>query len=424
MAADGSLPGPHDASHDQERAWAGGDRVTLMAFVNDAAVEMVLRDGLSDATPEPFEIARGGIRAAIVALQKAETPRCLIVDIAGVDEPLTALRQLSEVVEPDVKVLVIGEFTEVDFYREVTRGMGAREYIAKPLTRDMVVRLFAPIIVGQPIAAQEVNGGRVITITGARGGVGATTIAANLAWHFGVDRNRHTVLLDPDVHTGTAALFVDAPTGPGLRAALEMPDRIDELFVERACMVLKDRMHVMAGQEPLSERPICAPDAASRLLTALRRRYNFIVADVPFQPVPLYRDLLEAASQRVVVFEPTLAGVRETLRLRALFDRPGQSERTVLLLNRDGMPGGLTRLQVEDALEGRPDMVIPDLPKRLAAAANMGDPAVRHRGFFRLRVHELGRLVAFSHLLDASPSGVVTKRAADRKRGLRFWKKV
>ena len=227
MAADGSLPGPHDASHDQERAWAGGDRVTLMAFVNDAAVEMVLRDGLSDATPEPFEIARGGIRAAIVALQKAETPRCLIVDIAGVDEPLTALRQLSEVVEPDVKVLVIGEFTEVDFYREVTRGMGAREYIAKPLTRDMVVRLFAPIIVGQPIAAQEVNGGRVITITGARGGVGATTIAANLAWHFGVDRNRHTVLLDPDVHTGTAALFVDAPTGPGLRAALEMPDRID-----------------------------------------------------------------------------------------------------------------------------------------------------------------------------------------------------
>ena len=421
--ADGSLPPPHGGPADQEGAWAGGDRATLMAFVNDATAETVLRDGLSDATPEPFEIARGGIRAAIAALQKAETPRCLIVDIAGVDDPLTALRQLSEVVEPDVKVLVIGDFAEVDFYREVTRGMGAREYLAKPLTRDMVVRLFAPIIVGQPIAAQELTGGRVITITGARGGVGATTIAANLAWHFGVARNRPPGLHDPALHTGTAALFVDAPTGPGLRAALEMPDRIDELFVERAAMVLKDRMHVMAGQEPLSERPVCAPDAAPRLLAALRRRYNFIVADVPFQPVPLYRDLLEAASQRVVVFEPTLAGVRETLRLRALFDRPGQSERTVLLLNRDGMPGGLTLAQVEEALEGRPDMVSPDRPKRLAAAATMGDPAARQRGFFRLRVHELGRLVAFSHLLEAGPSGIAAKRSADRKRGLRFWRR-
>ena len=422
MAADGSLPGgPRDLDGPQV---AGSDRVTLLAFVNEAITETLLRDGLSDATPEPFEIMRGGIRAAITALQKMATPRNLIVDISGVDEPLSALRDLSQVVEPDVRVLVIGEFTDVDFYREVTRGMGAREYLAKPLTRDMVVRLFAPIIIGQPIASQELNGGRVITITGARGGVGATTIAVNLAWHFGVSRSRHTVLLDPDLHTGSAALFVDATTGPGLRAALEMPDRIDDLFIERASVMLKDRMHVLAGQETLADRPVCAPDAAPRLLAALRRRYNFIVADVPFQPVPLYRDLLDLASQRVIVFEPTLAGVRDTLRLRALYSNTSQSEHTVLLLNRSSMPGGLTRAQVEDALEGRPDMEIPDLPKRLAAAANMGEPAVRHRSFFRLRVHDLARLVAFNRLLDSGTAAVPFKRTLDRKRAWQFWSKA
>lgn len=423
MMADGALPG---LSHDPDEAWAAGsDRVALIAFVNEAATESVLRDSLSDAVPDAFEILRGGIRAAVAAMQKQPTPRNLIVDISGVDEPLSALRELSQVVEPDVKVLVVGEFTDVDFYREVTRGMGAHEYLAKPLTRDMVVRLLIPIIVGQTATAQEVTGGRVITITGARGGVGATTVAVNLAWHFGVARNRHTVLLDPDLHTGSAALFVDAAPGPGLRAALEIPDRIDDLFVERASVTLKDRMHVLAGQEALSDRPACAPDAAPRLLAALRRRYNFIVADVPFQPVPLYRDLLDLATQRVIVFEPTLAGVRDTLRLRALYSNVSQAERTVLLLNRDGMPGSLTRAQVEDALEGRPDLVIPDLPKRLAEAANMGDPAVRHRSFFRLRVNDLARLVAFNRLLDSGTAAATPfKRTADRKRAWQFWRKA
>ncbi len=423
MVADGALPG---LPRDPDEPWAAGsDRVALMAFVNEAATEAVLRDSLSDATPDAFEILRGGIRAAIAAMQKQSTPRNLIVDISDVDEPLSALRDLSQVVEPDVKVLVVGEFTDVDFYREVTRGMGAREYLAKPLTRDIVVRLFNPIIVGQQTAAQEVTGGRVITITGARGGVGATTIAVNLAWHFGVARNRHTVLLDPDLHTGSAALFVDSAPGPGLRAALEIPDRIDDLFVERASVTLKGRMQVLAGQEALTDRPACAPDAAPRLLAALRRRYNFIVADVPFQPVPLYRDLLDLATQRVIVFEPTLAGVRDTLRLRALYSAVSQSERTVLLLNRDGMPGGLTRAQVEDALEGRPDLVIPDLPKRLAEAANMGDPAVRHRSFFRLRVNDLARLVAFNRLLDSGTAAATPfKRTADRKLAWQFWKKA
>jgi pilus assembly protein CpaE len=280
------------------------------------------------------------------------------------------------------------------------------------------------VIVGRQIGTQDLNGGRVITITGARGGVGATSIATSLAWHFGVMRSRHTVLLDPDLHTGTAALYLDAPTGPGLRAALEMPDRIDDLFVERASQLLKDRLHVLAGQEPMSERPICAPDAAPRLLAALRRRYNFIVVDVPFQPVPLYRDLLDLASQRVIVLEPTLAGIRDTLRLRSLHDGQNDSSPTVLLLNRIGMPGGLTLAQVEDALEGHVDMAIPDLPKRLAAAANMGEPAIRQSGYFRLRVQDLARLVAFNRLLDSTASPVSTKRREDKKRGWQIWKKA
>ena len=150
------------------------------------------------------------------------SPRTLIIDISGEDQPLTALEDLSDVVEPDIKVLLIGDRTDANFYRQVTRGLGALEYIYKPLQQEMIARYFSPHLEGRQ-AAETGFGGRVLTVTGARGGVGASTIAANLAWHFGVEANRHTVVLDSDMHRGTCAMLLGAPTGPGLRTALENP---------------------------------------------------------------------------------------------------------------------------------------------------------------------------------------------------------
>ena len=97
-----------------------------IAFLNDAVTETAIQAGLADVMPGGVESRRGGIKAAIVALQKSATPRVLIVDVGGEAEPLQALDALSNVVEPHVCVLVVGDPTSLDFYREVTRGVGAR----------------------------------------------------------------------------------------------------------------------------------------------------------------------------------------------------------------------------------------------------------------------------------------------------------
>ena len=68
---------------------------------------------------------RGGVRAAIAAMQTAATPSILIVDVSGEEQPLELLSELAQVVEPDVCVLVLGEVDSVDFYRKITRGLGA-----------------------------------------------------------------------------------------------------------------------------------------------------------------------------------------------------------------------------------------------------------------------------------------------------------
>ena len=236
-----------------EQAPARPDRQDIVAFVTDAETESILRDGLSDAAPRGIEFHRTSARGAIEILEKTATPRILIVDVSGEARPLTALELLSDVVEPDVHVLLIGEFNDVNFYRHATRILGVREYLFKPITRDMVARHFGPIILNRARRPETLQGGRVVTITGVRGGVGASTIAANLAWHLGKRANRHTVLLDADLYSGSCALLLNAKAGPGLRTALETPQRIDELFIERSAQPVTERLHVLSGEESLSE---------------------------------------------------------------------------------------------------------------------------------------------------------------------------
>ena len=394
------------------------DRAPLIAFIAGAEAEAALREGLADSATSGLEIRRGTVRTAIAALKSMPSPKVLIVDVGGENHPLAELTNLSEVVEPDVTVLVIGEGVDVDFYRQVTKGLGAVEYLSKPLTRDRVARYFGPIVAGQERASEKANSGRTIAVTGARGGVGATTIAAHLAWLFAVDARRHTLLLDPDLHMGTAAFLLDGKASTGLRTALETPDRIDQLFIERAAQPVggsaSDRLHVLASEEEITEQPTYAPGAVAKLLASLHKRYSIVVADVPFSPAHLNRDLLAHAHQRVLVLEPTLASVRDALRLMSLPRGPLQAKNAVLVLNRVGLPGGLSRKQVEDALKARVDVAIVDLPKRLGMAAALGEPASVAKGPFKAGISELARQVAFERLLDSTMLAAAAPEASGR----------
>jgi pilus assembly protein CpaE len=380
------------------------DRARLVAFVVSQESEAALRDGLQEVLPEGFDIRRANLRAAMAALQKMPTPQTLIVDVSGEDQPLSALGELSEVVEPDVRVLVVGHREDLNFYRQVTRGLGVLEYLYLPITRDMVARHFGPLIRHGAPAPEPILGGRIVTVTGARGGTGASTIAASLAWYYGVEARRHTVLLDADLHRGNAALLLGAKTSPGLRTALEAPERIDELLVERAAQQVSKRLHVLAAEEQLTETLQYTPDAATRLVAALQHRYNLVIIDVPCSPLPIYHDLLMLAHQRVLVMDPTLASVRDMLRLLALPLGPVQPLRGVVVLNRDPTPGGLNRRQLEEGLKMKPDIVIPNMPKVVGHAANMGEAAMAVRGGFRNGMLALAREVAFVQLLDNAQS--------------------
>ena len=377
------------------------NRLTVLAFISDSVSEQVLRDGLAEFVADGLDIRHGNIKTAITTMTRLQTPEVLIVDISGEQLPLQSLRQLSEVVEPSVRVLVIGETDEVEFYRDITHVLGVAEYLFKPITREAVARHFVPMITRKTLREDTTGGGRVVAVMAARGGAGATTIAGNVAWYLGMSGKRHTVFVDTDLHMGFGAMLLGGKTGPGLRMAVESPDMLDPQYADAAPQPIADRLHILAGDEPILKPFQYAPGAAQRMIEALRTRYNFIVLDLPFLPVPTHRELLNLAHHRVVVMDPTLASVRDTLRLLALPRGPWQPQSPTLVLNRHGRPGSLTRKQIEDALKTKIDVVIPDLSKQQQESIGSGKPMVSNRGPFLNAMIELSREIGFVGLHDA-----------------------
>lgn len=369
------------------------DRLAFLAFVEDDASETALRGGLVNVLGSP-EIRRGGIEAATRALEREDSPRILLVDIAAAPDPLAALEGLARVCAPDVEVVVIGERSDVDFYRDVTRGLGAAEYLPKPLTRDRVLNLISPQVTGAGLATGTPRGGRVVVVCGAKGGAGATTVAVNLAVQLAETTRGHIALVDAHLRGGHAAMLLGVRTGSGLRHALESPDRIDSLFIDRIALQIGPRLRLIGAEEPLAAEP--APTAAgmARLLDLLARRFNTIVVDLPMPPGPMERQVLALARPALVVFGPDIAGVRDAEAARGLIGQLAGAGRALTVLNRAGMPGALSLDLVREGLGGPPDILLPDLPQDMARAANLGKPALAESAAFRRALAPLAQEVS------------------------------
>ncbi|WP_169728314.1 AAA family ATPase [Geminicoccus roseus] len=371
VAPPGSAAAPVPA---RASSTAPGDaeRAALLAFLADDESEAAVQAGLADMMAGA-QIRRGNVRTATRSLVSEPTPRILLVDISGIDDPIHALNELAAVCTPDVRVLVVGERSEVSFYRELTRELGVAEYIFKPLTRGNVASLFGPLVI--PSGAKPVQrGGQVIAVCGARGGVGATTIAVNLALQLEATKG-HIALLDLHLRGGTAAMMLGARVSNGLRVALEEPDRADALFLDRMAVTIQGRLRLIAAEEPFEAQIDPSPEAVSQLLELLRQRFSQIVVDLPMPPSSWERQVLAEARHSIVVFGPDLAGIRDAEATRRMMTSMSSSSQPILVLNRASMPGGLKLPLIIEGLGRRPDVVIPDLPRHLPRAANLGQSA-------------------------------------------------
>jgi pilus assembly protein CpaE len=377
---------------------------SVVGFVADAASEAVLRDALRDLVQAElahngvdvsFEIKRGPLKSAIAAMMRAPAPDVLIVDIGADPAPGRLLAALSEVIEPSVALFVLGEVDDIALYRLITRDIGAADYMFKPLTRETVARYLSPLISNDNQAAESTRGGRLIALTGARGGVGTSTIAAMLALYLGETSNRHTLLLDADPFIGISHGLCGGAGSEALGALLSGERMSDADTLDAAITPVRGRLSLLALPPALDRRFVSKDGTAKALIAALRQRFNFIVVDLPFLPLQSHRELLEVVHHRVIVLDPSIAGLRDTLRLLALPKGPLQPQRPTIMLNHANIKGGFARKRLEDALKRKVDIAMADLPKRFQSVTKLADLVVSPRDPAFRAIADLAHEVGF-----------------------------
>lgn len=358
-------------------------RPPLLAFVADADTERVLRECLAHSAATQGEIMRGGIVKAVEYLGSQRSPNALIVDISGVDLPVSQIRALEEVCEPGVVVIAIGTRNEIGLYRDLLQA-GVAEYIVKPLNAQLVSRALTAGTAGGTASPIHLKLGRMVALIGARGGVGTTTLAVNLAWHLAHRQSRRVALVDLDLQNGDCALALNIKPTPGLREALINPARIDNTLLDRVMTPVGGRLFVLSSEEPLREDLRFTPEAVEILVTALRDQFHYVIVDVPRIPEPSYQRALDLADFRIIVCDQTLRSVRDTVRLRGALGEAEAGRRNLLVVNRYGEGGrqAVTLKEMRHVLDLRPSAVIPFQPTMFTAALTNSQVAAAKRGKF------------------------------------------
>jgi pilus assembly protein CpaE len=356
-------------------------RAPLLAFVADSETEQVLRDCLGQLGFPHTPITRGGIVKAAEALGTQRSPDLLVVDISGVAMPISEIHNLAEVCEPGVTVIAIGDRNEVGLYRDLLQS-GVSDYLVKPLS----AALLAKALTATPNAAEpgviHRKLGTTVAFVGARGGVGATTLAVNFAWHLAEQRHRRVALVDLDLHNGECALALNVKPTPGLREALVNPARIDNILLDRVMAPVSERLFVLSAEEPLRDDFEFGAEAVDTLVTALRQQFHYIVLDVPRGVTAAHLEVLDMAEFRIVVADQTLRSARDAVRLRDALSEGNNAHRNLLVVNRQGEGGrrAITLDEMQDILELQPKMVIPYQPAWFAPAADNSALVAAARG--------------------------------------------
>jgi pilus assembly protein CpaE len=174
-----------------------------------------------------------------------------------------------------------------------------------------------------------------------RGGVGATTIATQAAWHLAEEHQRRVLLLDLDLQSGDAALQLDAAPNHALRVALDHPDRVDELFLDRGVTNVTPRLGLFAALEPLSDGIVPPEEPVMQLLGTLMRRYRYVIVDTPTVSALKLPQMLQLASTILLVSDGSLISAREVMRWRQRIGRNTSDRSTLHILSKKGAGGAL-----------------------------------------------------------------------------------
>ena len=348
-------------------------RVSIQAFCETVEAAAAIQAAGEDRrlVKAHLKVQLGGPAAAAEAYRSSPTPNVIILETEGRgDDIIASLDSLAEVCDAGTRVIVIGQHNDVLLYRELVRR-GVSDYLIAPITPIDMVRTIS----GLYSATDAKPVGRVIAVVGAKGGVGASTIAHNISWSVAHDLKLDSVITDLDLAFGTAGLDYNQDPPQGIADAVFSPDRIDHAFIERLLSKCTDHLTLLAAPATLERAYDFGTEAFDSIFDALRASMPCVVLDVPHQWNDWTRHTLVTADEILIVAAPDLANMRNA---KNLFDFLRtvrvNDHKPFYCLNQVGVPKRpeIKPAEFAKALEDQPVAIIPFEPQVFGTAANNG----------------------------------------------------
>jgi pilus assembly protein CpaE len=369
----------YETGHDGERdvsamqALRPVPRISIQAFCETESVASPIERAGADRrmAKTHLKVHMGGTAAAIELYRSAPTPNLIILESRHEPrEMIEQLRELAEHCDPTTKVVVIGHYNDVWLYRELIRA-GISEYVVAPISMADIVSVIAGIFVdpeADPI-------GRAIAFIGAKGGVGSSTIAHNVAWAMSTLFKSEVVVADLDLPFGTANINFDQDPAQGIAEAVFAPERIDEVYLDRLLAQCAEHLSLLAAPSSLDRVYDFDPEAFQQIIETAQRSAPLLVLDLPHVWNGWAKNTLMQADEVVITATPELANLRNAKNLVDMLKklRPNDGP-PKLIVNQTNVPKRpeISAADFAEPLGITPMAVIPFEPQLFGSASNNG----------------------------------------------------
>ncbi|OYX42322.1 MAG: hypothetical protein B7Z02_12325 [Rhodobacterales bacterium 32-67-9] len=261
---------------------------------------------------------------------------------------------------------------------------GVDEVLPLPTAAGDVDRQVARL--GRQQAGGGTRAGRIIAVAQARGGVGSTTVAVNLADQLAAGaglRRREArpkvAIVDFDLQFGTIGSFLDlGEQDTLLQLALDgtVPDAN---FLEQSMVVAENGLSVLAAPSKFAPLDSLRSEQVAAILDTLRETHDYIIVDLPRALVGWIEPIVERADEFLVVTDISVPSIRHCRRLIEFFTQDNPALSVEIVVNHQRRPLFRSRLHREAAkvLDRKLDHWLPHDPRSAAAASDRGKPLSR-----------------------------------------------
>jgi len=293
---------------------------------------------------------------------------------------------------PHGAVIMVTSEERIDFLQKAMTA-GAQGYVLKPFgngtqlfqtIRDVHGRSSArrlQAVGGVPInAALRPHIGKRVAVLGTKGGVGATTLAVNLALLLTEPRSGGVVLVDADLRAGDTTIYLDMTPQYTILDLVPHIDALDARLIDQVMGKYRGGLHVLARPTYPEQSEVLTAEHVRSILGSLAQMYETVVIDAAMTYDDRMLAVLDLADLYVLVVTPhlgTLRSARHFLHVARTLGYP--DDRMCFVLNRASNLAGLSSDDIANVLGSRPMLQVPTAGPELTQAVNEGRPVVLHQ---------------------------------------------